>query len=381
MPIPTIPTAATIQARIISDVEAKIGDSVPVLPKALIKVIAGALSGMFVLLYLAITWVYKQIFAQSAEYASLRLMGALFGITPTPATAATLLATITGSGSSVATGTTFSGPNGVIYKVTTTTTITAGTAANVPLLAMTAGEIGNLTTGAVLNITRTDLGLDGTATITSTSAAGVDGESKENFRKRVIARFRQRLTGGSPFDYWQWGMECPNFTWIGPYNDETIPNKIHVYGMVSDQTDGIPTAGELTSLASYLQYDPDTAKADRAPMGTVIECHAITRHLFDIAITIQDADSACQEAVEDAVTAYIESFEPYIYGVSDTKNDTMSVANVSDVAQDEAELYGATIISVAIEDHTTGAALPSNMYTFQGGTFGKVNSLTFTVIS
>ena len=85
MAIPTIPTAAEIKARIKSDIENKINQTTPALPKAFNDVLAGALAGLILLLYQAILWTYRQIFPTTADITALELLGALVNITRLPA--------------------------------------------------------------------------------------------------------------------------------------------------------------------------------------------------------------------------------------------------------------------------------------------------------
>ena len=64
MPSPEIPTTKEINDRIISDIESKINQSTPLLFKALNRVIAFALSGVFTILYKFGQWALKQIFTR-----------------------------------------------------------------------------------------------------------------------------------------------------------------------------------------------------------------------------------------------------------------------------------------------------------------------------
>ena len=79
MALPTIPTVSEIRARIITDIEGKIDQTTPALPKAFVKVLAGAIAGIVILLYNAILWVYRHIFPETADYAALVLLGKLVG--------------------------------------------------------------------------------------------------------------------------------------------------------------------------------------------------------------------------------------------------------------------------------------------------------------
>ncbi len=381
MPIPTVPTILEIKTRINADVEGTINDTTPALPKGFVKSLAGSLAGKFVLLNLAILWVYKQIFPQTADYPALVLMGVRFAIVPKKKQTATILCTVAGTGAMVPKGTTYVGTNSIIYKVTTSTIITDGIAPDVPMQAQTAGDVGNLADSEILSICQTNLALSGTATVTSTQTSGADAESKESFRARVIARYRRRATGGSPFDYYLWGIECANFIWVGPYNDEIITNKIILFGKVDNQTDGIPTSSQLLELDDCCKKDPTTWIADRKPMGDLLETRAITIHEFDLAIEIKNTNGDIETSVTTAASDYIASFKPYIEGVSFKENNLMTRSNVSNVCSDTAEIYGATIVSVEITDVETGELIVDNKYTLLGGEFPKVRNVDYQEVA
>jgi uncharacterized phage protein gp47/JayE len=267
MAIPEIPSIAEIKARIISDIQGKINQTVPGLPLAFVEVLAGAIAGLFFLLYQAILWVYKQIFPESADRVSLILLGRIIGIDPKGGESAVLLCTVPGSGAQVDQGTLFIGTNNVTYRVTTATAISLGIAVDVPMEALTSGDIGNLIPGEVLSIVQTDLGLDGTATVTSTQSSGADPETDEEFAARVAIGYRTRKIAGTPGGYVNFGLETPNFIWVGVYADENLPGAVNIYGKVNNQPDGIPTQDQLNELESYTNFDPETGKAYRRPIG------------------------------------------------------------------------------------------------------------------
>jgi uncharacterized phage protein gp47/JayE len=375
MAIPQIPTIEQIKDRIVSDIEIKLNQTIPLLPLAFIKVLASAIAGMMFLLYQAILWVYKQIFPATADYSNLVLLGAIVGITPLPAVSAILLATIPGTGTDVSAGTLFIGSNGITYRVTTTTTITAGFALNVPLLALTSGEIGNLANGEILNITTTDLNLTGTATITGTQTSGADAESQESFSARVSIRYRTRYITGSPGAHAINGLETPHFIWVGPYEDALLPGVINVYGRVDNQTEGIPTAGQLVELLSYLTYDPTTGKQVRRVMGITLNCLPITVRAFEIDIYISDGNGTLSATIEAAVEEYATTLEPYIQGVSDSRKNVLTNTDAAGVADAVAVASDAKVANVVITDTVTG--LTETNYTLYGGQFVKFSTVTF----
>jgi len=375
MALPKIPSIAEIRDRIVSDVEGKIGQTVPFLPIALVKDIAGAIAGIIMLLYQSILWVYKQIDPENADWQTLKMLGAIYKLYPSAEVAAEIICDIPGTGESVSRGTLFVGSNSIIYKVTAAVSIVEGVASDVHMLAQVGGEIGNLANGEELNIDGTDLSLDGTATVTGIETQGADPEGIESFRATVVARYKHRVTGGSPFDYFLWGIQEPNFIWIGPYQDETYPNRINAWGKVDNQPDGIPTSAQLSSLHDRLCVDPSTGKANRRNIGEEIITRAIELHEFDITVQIRNADDDLKNEIRTAIRNHVSSLSPFIQGVYDVNKDTLTNSNISDVAADVAKTEGATVITTTVTEVTSGDIVGS--YTFYGGEFGKALNVDF----
>jgi len=378
MAIPTIPSIKEIKDRIISDVEGTINQTIPLLPLAFVKVIASALSGMIYLLYQAILWVYKQIFPDSADYFNLVLLGAIVGIEPVPAVQAVLLCDVPGTGPQVNQGTLFIGSNNVTYRVETTTAIVAGVASDVPFLALESGDIGNLANGEILDIVNTDLNLEGTAEVVSTQTSGADEESRDSFAARVSLRYRIRFIAGTPGGYALFGLETPNFIWVGPYADENLPGTVNVYGRVDNQPDGIPTTDQLNELEDYLRFDQETSKEIRRAISDTLNTLAISVREFDLEIFINASSPELNAQIEAAVKTYITTLEPYIIGVSATRKNVLTNTDVAGVADSLAENEGAKVTSVIITDVIT--SLVESNYQFLGGEFGKFRNVTFTVV-
>ena len=374
MAMQTIPSAVEIQARIIADIEASIGQTVPLLPKATIRVLAKAIALLDVAMYRAVLWVYAQIFPDKADYASLVLLGKLVGIDPTQPVAWVGTANIPGTtGQSVLVGTNFRSTTGLVYQVTTGGTITGGVA-SCTLTCLTKGEQGNLASGEVLTLLTPDLNLAGTATIAATTTDGDDEETEDHFRIRVSNRYKKRYTGGSPADYEGWGLETPHFIWVAPYAGDT-PNAITVYGEVDNQTDGIPTSGQLATLLQYLTYDPDTGIRSRRPLGDEITCLPITRKVFDFAISIKGANANTKAAIEAALIDYMADLEPYNEGVTLERNDAITDTGASAAANDVARESAASIIALFLYENSTGGVVPA--YTFYGGEKPKMGTITW----
>ncbi len=379
MALPDIPSIEEIKNRIISDIAGKINQTIPLLPIAFVRVLASALASAEFLIYQAILWVYKQIFPESADFFNLVLLGAIVGITPVDAVPAQLLCTVPGTGPQVNAGTLFIGSNGITYRVETTTAIVAGFALDVPFLALTSGDISNLINGEVLDITSTDLNLEGTATVTSTVIPGADQESTESFSARVSIRYRVRDINGSVGAYSLNGLEAPNFIWIGPYADEDLPGTVNVYGRVDNQTDGIPTTAQLNTLDTFLKNDTATGKEFRRPISDNLNELPISVREFDLEIFISDSNPGLNSDIEDGAKTYITTLEPFITGVSASRKDILTNTNVAGVADDIAEQNGASVTQVVITDVITGFI--ETKYSFLGGEFGKFRNVTFTDVT
>lgn len=376
MSLPTLPTAAEIKARIIADIENELNQTTPSFPKSFNRVLAGAITGLILLLYQLGAWVYKQIFPDTADDDSVVLLGSLVNVTRLPAEFAVITATVGGTvGETVSEGTLFLGGNSVVYKITSGGTIGGSGLATVTMKAQESGEAGNLANDSILNIVNPDPVLTGTATVTDTTTDGDDQESLDAFRSRVSAGYKKRRTGGSPADYEAWGLETPNFDWISPVSDPTTPGKIFLYSRVDNQTDGIPIQSQLDQLEEYVLADPDTGKYNRQPIGDEVEALPISRFSFDITISVQNGTTAIKESIQDGVIDYVENQQPYNEGVSLTRNDTISESGISNIASDIAIPAGAAITSVDLAQ--TDPVLAITSYQLFGGEWGKVNSITW----
>ena len=378
MPLPQIPSAKQIKDRIVSDLETSLNQTTPLLPKAFNRVLAGAISGVILLLYQVIIYVYRNIFPDTADITSLKLLGSLVGVEPLQATFTIIECSVPGTESyTVSEGVLFRGANNMVYKVTTAGVVTGGVAV-VQMTAQESGEAGNLANGSILDIVSPDPSLLGTATVTTTIAGGDDAESDDSFRTRVSAAYKKRKTGGSPVDYEAWGLETPNFDWISPLDSSTLPGDVIVYGKVDNQPDGIATQAQLDELLTYLKVNPVSGLRDRHPIGPQPICLPITREEFDIEIKIQDGTPSIEADILSAVTDYVENRQPFNIATTLTRIDTISSGGIADVANDIANPQGATVISVNLTQVDGSQEIQS--YQLFGGEFGKPRNITFTVV-
>ena len=75
----TIPTFEDIKALIIGDIESALSQTIPILPKAVFRRLAGALAGAWLILYKYNSDAHRERFVQTASLEFLKKLGELVG--------------------------------------------------------------------------------------------------------------------------------------------------------------------------------------------------------------------------------------------------------------------------------------------------------------
>lgn len=219
-------------------------------------------------------WLFRQIFASTADALWLRRHGFELGLAPISGQPALGAVTVAATpGLVVPAGLQFVREDGLSY---TTMTGARATAASVTLYleADTAGSLGNLEPGAALALApdaAAPEGLGSVATVVAQSdgsglSAGTDGEPIEAFRARVLARKRRPPQGGSAHDYETWAREAlPAIrdVFVDSFvNDQRV---IWLAFTVTDQPGFIPTLTQIARVQAYIDDPirrPVTARAE-----------------------------------------------------------------------------------------------------------------------
>jgi uncharacterized phage protein gp47/JayE len=241
------------------------------------------------------------------------------------------------------------------------------------LIATEGGADSDLIVGDIINIVSPIAGVELTAEVTVVTTQGSDEEDTEEYRQRVIDRWKAKPQGGAAVDYVVWGMEAPNSENIYPYAS-TTPTEITIYLEVDDQPDGIPTAPQLVIVEDYLTYDPDTGAQNRKPLGVILDMQPISRTEFDIEITDLNPDTPeTEQDIEDALTALFLQKEPYIQGLSTERLDYVTYAEAVSVIYSVLQAAGATVSAIDVEENGN----PVTIYVLGDGEKSKLGTLTF----
>jgi uncharacterized phage protein gp47/JayE len=198
-------------------------------------------------------------------------------------------------------------PNNVTGVFQTTALVTMGTSATpVAFVALTAGQTG-LVVGSTLSFSVGIAGIDGGALIASI-VDGVNAETDDELRARVLQRIREPPMGGDADDYVEWATGFPGVTraWTAP--NEMGVGTVTVRFMMDDLRadpnpllNGFPTPTDVAALQAYLDNLRPVAIKDffvEAPIPEPINFMLSKMSAYNVATT---------EAITVSVTEMLEA--------------------------------------------------------------------------
>lgn len=253
------PTLSAIVSRVESDTAGALGLTLPVLSRAVVRVLSRAVAGASHMLHGHIEFLVRQIFPQTQERDYLIRDAEGYGLSPTEATYATGLVGFAGTnGTVVPSGTLVSRPDGARYEVETGGTVSGG-AVSLTVTAVTAGAEGDTDDGAVLALVTPIAGITG-ATVNGGLTGGGDEESTEDFRARVLEAMRAESLGGADSDWTRWAKEVPGVTRAWVYRHEQGLGTVTVRFVRDGDVSVFPDAGEVAAVQAKLDAErPTTA--------------------------------------------------------------------------------------------------------------------------
>jgi uncharacterized phage protein gp47/JayE len=391
------PTTAELSTTIVSQIEGSIGESVPLLPKSFIRVLAKVLAGVVILVYRYAGFSLLQMFVATASTQETvvngrtiiplvewgRLVGAGDRERATRAEL-NVTVTVTSQTGSLPAGTQLlHSSSGVLYTATAPVALDAAT---VTLRVRAAsqsgggdgtGDVGNRAPGDTLTFANPLSNVARDAVVASVAEQGADAEDWEVYRARVTRRFQRRPQGGAYADYEAWSTEVAGIVAAYPYTGDPGEVDVYVEATVesSGSPDGIPTSPQLAAVAASIDLD-EAGLPTRRPANAAVNVLPITRTPFDVTITglIADDVPATQTAIVDAIGEYLRSREPYIVGLSLLpRRDRVTLASVSGVADEAASALGATFTSAVVEI----SSVPTPNYTLGNGEKAGPGTITF----
>lgn len=393
------PTIQEISDNIVAQMSASLNQTIPLLPKSFIRVLAKTLAGVFILLYKYGGFTFLQIFVSTASTKETTIngkiltplieWGRLIGVgDPVAATQAELNVEViveVQSGT-LPSGTQLTGTNGVTYITIGGIGLDASTkevtvrAVNDQAGGNGAGTIGNLDAGATLSFANPLANVARDVEVLAQVVTGADAENIEVYRQRVIDRFQKRPQGGAYADYELWGEETAGIINCYPYTS-TNPGQVDVYVEATPESsgnpDGIPTPAQLQAVLDSIELD-QAGLATRRPANALANTFAITRTGFDVRVLGLTADDLAQVKtdIELAITDYFLDREPFIVGLSiPPRKDRITKASVSGVVDDVVTAAGGTFTNAFI--YLEGTTSLVDVYSLGEGEKAKLGEVTY----
>lgn len=290
------PPLTDLVTRAEKDIETQLPGSDTRLRRSNLNVLARVHSGATHGLYGYLGWIARQVVPDTAEAEVMERHASIWGVVRVAATFAAGSVTFTGTDTTVIpAGTGLASASGVAYETAAEGIIAAGTAL-VAVTALDAGTDGNAPAAALLSLVGAIPGVSSQATVDASGlTGGVDAESDESLRARLLGRIQQPPHGGAGFDYVAWAREVAGVTraWVFPLH---LGAGTVGVSFVLDEKAGtiIPDAVEVQAVQDYIDgLRPVTAAVTVfAPIAVALD--------LTIALTPDTA------AVRTAVTAQLQ---------------------------------------------------------------------------
>jgi hypothetical protein len=348
-------TVEEVRDLIINSIKSKFNLVLRVLSKSFVRTIAVVFSGVFIICYKQIGWLFLQLFPETASWKPVRVLGVwirplvkwgiLIGVGE-PYTGSqwkgSARVTAAAQGGSLPAGTQLkSDITGRLYITLEGVPLEAETAA-VPLICAESGSAGNLDAGDTLSFVNPLGTVEKQAAVLETASYGTDDETESSYRTRVVSRFRASPLGGALADYRQWAGDVAGVLNVYPYKEiETATGVLlFVAGIPSLFPDRIPTAELLQKVGDACTYNPVTGRASRKPIAAVLDpdndggyknIRPISLKLYDVYIYGLSGVSTPDftESGKPAIENYFLGREPYIRGLSNDNNKTNAISRNS----------------------------------------------------
>jgi uncharacterized phage protein gp47/JayE len=235
------------------------------------------------LMHSYLEWAFKQVFPDKAEVEFLEDWGKVWGVIRKPAVSSKGLVTVKGTpGASIPGDSLAKDAAGNQYRVSDVILPTEGgdeVEETVEVEAITPGLAGNLTEGSKINLISPYAGIKSELVVgPGPLAGGVDVESDDGLRKRIIRTIQTPPHGGNKADYEMWALEVP-----GVVNALCIP----IYsglGSVAVAIWGPPEAPVLADVTVEAAY---AYVRERAPVTAGAGLRVYTPEVLPVNFTIK----------------------------------------------------------------------------------------------
>ena len=257
------------------------------LPNSPLRVMSDNSAGMSYMVMLYLSELADQLLPDTAGGEWLRRHAEIWlKEGPKPASYAVGMIVLTGlAGSVVPAGSTYvttaADGSAILIKTVGDATLALG-ATPVPARALTPGSGGNLDAGTYLSASVGQQGVSATATVIAL-AGGVDPETNDELRVRVLDRIQKPPMGGDADDYVAWALEVPGVTraWSSPLEmgmgTVTVRFMMDVLRATTNPlTNGFPLPSDVATVQAYMNAKRPVAIKDFFVAAPISEPVAFT---------------------------------------------------------------------------------------------------------
>lgn len=357
MPL-VIPTTKELFDQFLALFESRLNQTIPLADKAFLRVLAIAQSIGFTTLYKFGAERARQTLALTATGSDLDVVGNEYKVTRKPAESAELLIELPATtGTTIPINVDFVGDSNNERYIPRESVVAESDVATIEVIARNPGINGNLNVDDTLTIGRQIPGiLDTTATVIEVLNIGVDRETDDAYRRRILNEIRTVGGGGNSADYRTWAEEVGGVYAAYPYSGKPVgegtslpgDRTVYVEATTDIDPDGIAPSALLDEVEDSINYDPITGIA-RPPLGEIEDTlfvRSIYRTGFYVEVRDLTVDSSLEflakNAISNALEQYLRSVRPFIDGLdfAGDRNDTITTLTVSQVVQTAIARYG-----------------------------------------
>lgn len=306
------PSLTSIKESIEKNIEARLFDKLALLRNAVLRVLARVFAGAIHGNYGYLEWLSKQLFVTTAETFWLNQKGKMWGVSRRPGSYATGSVRFSGTtGISIPIDTLVQSEAGVEY-LTTAGGVLAGGLLTLAVQCEVDGEIGNfdkdVSPTPTFQLVTPIAGINDTVDLITDMTGGVDAESDDAYRARILQRIQQIPAGGSAADYVRWALEVPGVerAWCFPLADGpgTVATVITASG-----ADPAPSGALLTEVQNYIEaLRPVTAEQRVASITDTYDNAG--KVAMEFSLKLLPNETAYQERIEENLRALFLPHRP-----------------------------------------------------------------------
>lgn len=297
---PSLPDLIT---RTTNDLVSRLEITSAVLRRAVVRILPRVWSGAVHQLHGHLDWNGRQMLASTADDDQLDRHGADVGVQRNAGAAAGGELTVTGTnGTPIPAGTRWQRADGLQYVSSAEVTVSGGSASP-SVTCTTVGAAGNAEEATALALVSPIAGIVSAAEVAEDGLTnGVDLESNDRYRQRILERKRQAPHGGSVADYIRWAKEVAGVTRVWILQNWMGAGTVGVTFVLDDEEDVIPDGDKVDELQEYID-DPT-----RRPVTAEVIVFAPTPLTVNFTIAVVPNTAPVKAAVEAELADFLRRY-------------------------------------------------------------------------